>query len=53
MRLSVDEQIDIANRAHIRYYKKTINDLLEQRAQMQNELDVSSGLMDGFRKTVD
>ena len=28
VRLNIEEQIDISNRSYIRYYKKKINDLL-------------------------
>jgi hypothetical protein len=52
VRLSLEEQIDIANRSYIRYYKNKINDLLEQQEMMRHELDSVTSLMDEFKKTI-
>ena len=48
--LNIDEQIDIANRAYIRYYKKKINDILLAQEATQVELESNQRLLNGFKK---
>lgn len=49
VRLNIEEQIDIANRSYIRYYKKKINDLLNDKETMLSELETSNSMVDDFK----
>jgi hypothetical protein len=49
VRLNIEEQIDIANRSYVRYYKKKINELLEDREAMKSELETSNNMVDDFK----
>ena len=39
IQLGIEDQIDVANRAYIRFYKKKINDILMDKEAMQTELE--------------
>ena len=47
--LNVDDQIDIANRSYIRYYKKKINDVLMDKDAVQTELDSNQRMLNTFK----
>jgi|LakMenEpi03Aug12_release.lakeMendotaPanAssembly.Ray.scaffolds.fasta_scaffold127063_3 hypothetical protein len=49
VRLNIEEQIDIANRSYIRFYKKKINDLLTDQEAIKAELETSSNMIDEFK----
>lgn len=39
IKLNIEEQIDVANRAYIRFYKKRINDILMEKEERESRLD--------------
>jgi len=43
--LGIEDQIDVANRAYIRFYKKKINDILMDKEAMQTELESNQSLL--------
>jgi hypothetical protein len=49
VRLNIEEQIDIANRSYIRFYKKKIHDLLTDQEAIKAELETSSNMIDEFK----
>lgn len=53
VRLNVEEQIDIANRGYIRYYKKKINELINDKEAMVSELETSNSMIDDFKLGVE
>lgn len=50
IKLNIDDQIDVANRAYIRYYKKKINDILLNKDAVESELETNQKLLDDFKK---
>ena len=50
IKLNIEDQIDIANRAYIRFYKKRINDILMDKEAVQTELDSNQRLLNTFKK---
>ena len=48
--LNIEDQIDIANRAYIRYYKKKINDILMDTEAVKMELESNQRLLKGFKQ---
>ena len=50
LKLNIDDQIDIANRAYIRYYKKKINECLMEKDAVQTELESNQRMMNQFRQ---
>lgn len=39
IKLNIEEQIDVANRAYIRFYKKKINDILLEKEEQEERLE--------------
>ena len=48
--LNIGDQIDIANRAYIRFYKKKINDILMDTEAVRTELESNQRLLKGFKQ---
>ena len=49
IRLGIEDQIDIANRAYIRFYKKRINDVLMDKEAVETELQSNVRLLNKFK----
>lgn len=49
VRLNIEEQIDIANRSYIRFYKKKIHDLLTDQEAIKAVLETSGNMIDEFK----
>ena len=48
--LGIEDQIDIANRAYIRFYKKKINDILMDKEAVTTELESNQRLLNSLRQ---
>jgi len=48
--LGIEDQIDVANRAYIRFYKKRINDILMDKEAMQTELESNQSLLKDLKQ---
>ena len=47
--LNYEQQIDIANRTYIKFYKKHINDLINEKEAISMELDSNRRLLNTFK----
>jgi len=47
--LNAEQQIDIQNRNHIRYYKMKVNELLRDKEAMLNEAATLNGMLNAFK----
>ena len=50
VQLGIEDQIDVANRAYIRFYKKKINDILMDKEAVQTELESNQRLLNTFKQ---
>ena len=48
--LGIEDQIDVANRSYIRFYKKKINDILMDKDAIQTELESNQRLLNTLRQ---
>ena len=53
IQLQIEDQIDVANRAYIRYYKKKIDEILTEKEVIQSELENARRELNGFKKDQD
>jgi len=47
--LNYEQQIDIANRTYIKFYKKKINDLMNEKEAISMELESNRRLLNTFK----
>ena len=50
IQLGIEDQIDVANRAYVRFYKKKINDILMDKEAVQTELESNQRLLNTFKQ---
>lgn len=48
--LNINDQIDISNKAYVRFYKKKINDILMDKEAVQTELESNQRLLNTFKQ---
>ena len=53
LKLNQDQQIDIANRALIRYYKMKVSQLCEEKEGIQAEMEAMRRLMQTFKSAAE